>query len=98
MVKKLATAFATLTALASSQAIAEIRVKEFPRGMEPSCGLDAWEEFVGEPYSDVPEDVIESAESLRVIRPGTMITMDARMDRLNVYLDEDEIITRVRCG
>ena len=36
--------------------------------------------------------------TIRVIRPGDMVTKDYRTDRLNVELDENDVVTRVYCG
>lgn len=38
------------------------------------------------------------ARSLRWIRPGDMVTMDFRTDRLNIDLDEQGRVTGLRCG
>lgn len=38
------------------------------------------------------------AHSIRVIRPGDVVTMDYRPDRLNVEVGEDGRIKRLRCG
>jgi hypothetical protein len=38
------------------------------------------------------------ARAVRVIRPGTAVTMDYRPDRLNVTLDEAGRVTALRCG
>jgi hypothetical protein len=38
------------------------------------------------------------ARTLRWIRPGTMVTMDFREDRLNLHLDERGRVTKVNCG
>ena len=37
-------------------------------------------------------------QNVRTIRPGDAVTMDYRVDRLNVELDEAGRITRLRCG
>lgn len=38
------------------------------------------------------------AEQLRIIRPGTAVTMDFRSDRLNIYVGPDKAIIRIHCG
>jgi len=39
-----------------------------------------------------------NSQSLRWIRPGTMVTMDFREDRLNIELDAANLVVRSRCG
>ena len=41
---------------------------------------------------------LSGAASLRWIRPGDMVTMDYREDRLNIELDERSRVARLRCG
>ncbi|WP_343525235.1 I78 family peptidase inhibitor [Sphingomonas sp.] len=38
------------------------------------------------------------AKTLRVIAPGMAVTMDYRVDRLNIETDAAGTITRIRCG
>ena len=38
------------------------------------------------------------AQSIRWIEPGMAVTMDYRGDRLNAELDQDGVITAMRCG
>jgi len=38
------------------------------------------------------------ARTLRVIKPGTMVTMDYREDRLNIHLDAQGRVTDLTCG
>lgn len=42
--------------------------------------------------------IASGAESVRVLRPGTMVTMEFIESRLNIDVDEDDIITGLRCG
>jgi len=35
---------------------------------------------------------------MRVIRPGDAVTLDYRPDRLNVRLDDDDVISEIGCG
>ena len=41
---------------------------------------------------------LTGARAVRWIRPGDMVTMDYREDRLNIELDERHRVNRVRCG
>ncbi len=36
--------------------------------------------------------------AVRVIKPGDMMTMDYSPNRLNIFLDENDIMREVRCG
>lgn len=38
------------------------------------------------------------AKTLRWVEPGAAVTMDFRVDRLNLHVDEAGIITDARCG
>lgn len=41
---------------------------------------------------------LSGAGKLRWIPKGAMVTMDYREDRLNIELDENNRVTRIRCG
>ncbi|WP_066479856.1 MULTISPECIES: I78 family peptidase inhibitor [unclassified Sphingomonas] len=38
------------------------------------------------------------ARTLRWIQPGMAVTMDYRQDRLNIDVDEKNVVTRLACG
>jgi len=38
------------------------------------------------------------SRSVRVIKPGMMVTMDYREDRINIHVDAENVITSVKCG
>ena len=38
------------------------------------------------------------AEVARVLKPGQMVTMEYRAGRLNIDVDEKNVIKNVRCG
>lgn len=38
------------------------------------------------------------AQTARVLKPGQMVTMEYLEGRLNIYVDERNVITRVACG
>lgn len=50
--------------------------------------------------SELGTDAIKrsNARSLRWIRPGTMVTMDFREDRLNIELDAANKVVKSHCG
>jgi len=65
------------------------------------CNVEPARALVGKQGS--AENVEEArrrsgATVARVIKPGMMVTMEYREDRLNVDLDEAGVIRNVRCG
>jgi hypothetical protein len=57
--------------------------------------------MAGRVWSDrLRAEVLRSsgARTARVIRPGDMVTMDFRGDRLNVHLTGDGRVERFACG
>ncbi len=69
------------------------------RIVDPSrteCAADAYQVLVGQPISEVDTDSLPIP--LRIYGPDQMITMDYRPDRMNIVLDEDDIVVEVRCG
>lgn len=65
------------------------------------CGAEPVQDRIGRPFSEALRNAIaeeSGAERLRVLRPGDMATMDHRPDRLNVHLDDDDVIVRIECG
>lgn len=66
-----------------------------------SCGLESIADLVGKAVTEtLPEDARKrsGARTVRVIRPGMMVTMDFRPDRLNIDVDDKGIVTNFRCG
>jgi len=61
-----------------------------------SCGADALQHLVGEPRSAFESQNIDAPT--RILPPGSVMTMDHRLDRLNIDLDEEGQITRIWCG
>jgi hypothetical protein len=39
-----------------------------------------------------------SSKNVRLIGPNTAVTKDNRPERMNIYLDEEAIITDISCG
>lgn len=60
------------------------------------CAAESLQHLVGQPAS-----VLEGMKlrgSVRVLRPGMMVTQEYRLDRLTIEVDANEIIIRVACG
>ena len=62
---------------------------------QPSCAAEDLQGYVGQALSAVDPEIVAGA---RVIRPGDAVTMDYRPDRLNVYLDSQDVVERINCG
>jgi len=60
-----------------------------------TCGADAALELLGQPAAEVsfPGD-----RKVRIIRPGDAVTMDHVPERLNILLDEEDLVVGLRCG
>jgi hypothetical protein len=88
-----------LILLAALTACAPVPPAETPA--PANCAAGAANGLVGKPYTaDAVEQarIASGSRTVRVIRPGTAVTMDFRVDRLNVDLDEKDVVTRVHCG
>ena len=71
------------------------------RDDDDQCGASLVQSFVGIRANDTLRAEIASRSGARMVRwiePGTAVTMDFRPDRLNAELDEDGVITVIRCG
>jgi hypothetical protein len=63
-----------------------------------SAGMD---QFIGQVGHSETGAAIKDASHAAVLRwapPGVMLTMDFREDRVTVWLDSANTITKVRCG
>ena len=68
---------------------------------EDGCGATRVKSWIGKRAT--PKAVIairkrSKADTMRVIRPDTAVTMDYRESRLNVHVDRRGIIRRLTCG
>lgn len=84
---------ATLLLLAACQS--EPPVASAP-GETGTCGAAAHQGLIGREGTVL--DTMRFAEAPRIIRPGTMMTMDYRAERLNIGINEAGKIERVYCG
>lgn len=70
-------------------------------GSHQTCKADGLDDLIGQPgTSALAAQALErsGAGTLRWIQPGTMVTMDFRRDRLNIHLDDRNVVTKVTCG
>ncbi len=63
--------------------------------MTSTCGAKSLQHLVGQPRSAFDAEAVGGP--VRILPPGAMMTMDYRLDRLNVALSENGQIVRVWC-
>lgn len=66
-----------------------------------TCVEGAADSYVGKVRSNAVGKAIQAATRAAVLRwapPNVMLTMDYRADRVTVWLDEANKITKLRCG
>ncbi len=61
-----------------------------------SCGADQLQYLVGRPYQSLGKLTLRA--DTRVLWPREMMSMDYRMERLNIYVDRNGLISRVHCA
>lgn len=60
------------------------------------CDIAEFEHLVGQKM-----DILKTTnypENTRIIEPGTMVTRDYRVDRMNIDIDDAGTITKIWCG
>ncbi|GAA5002422.1 hypothetical protein FNZ56_08985 [Pseudoluteimonas lycopersici] len=70
-----------------------------PRAMR--CQADPGQQYIGQVAGEevvAQAKAATGADSVRVLKPGMAATMDFRDDRLNLHLDEHDVIVSVNCG
>lgn len=81
------------------QTVTTTRTLPMPTAAAPSlatCGGDALLTYVGQPLALLPAS--GGWRSLRVIKPGMMVTMDYSATRLNARVDAEDRILSLTCG
>lgn len=66
-----------------------------------ACNAEAARWAIGQPVDDALVNRVlreTGSRDARVIRPGEVVTMDYREDRVNLDVNERGAITGVRCG
>lgn len=61
-----------------------------------SCGADQLQYLLGRPYQSLGKLTLRA--DTRILWPREMVTMDYRMERLNIYVDRNGLISRVHCA
>ena len=85
----------------AKQAAAEVAAPEAATPPAGSCDASQVQGLVGQPYSDaVGEQVGQDAgaEKVRTLKPNQPITMEYLGERLNIEVDENNLVSGVRCG
>ncbi|MEM9756109.1 MAG: I78 family peptidase inhibitor [Pseudomonadota bacterium] len=61
-----------------------------------ACGADGWQFLIGQNRDILAVTPIPTP--MRALGPTDVATTDFIPERLNIFWDEDEVITRVECG
>jgi hypothetical protein len=72
-----------------------------PADAMAGCNADAAQSAVGkQATADVVEQArkVAGAQVARTLKPGQMVTMEFREGRLNLQVDDNNVVTEVRCG
>ncbi|UHQ23497.1 Elastase inhibitor AFLEI Flags: Precursor [Lysobacter sp. 5GHs7-4] len=102
---RIALAAGALAVVALTACASQANPPQMSRPLPPevmSCNADAAKAAaVGKTAS---ADVVErartdaGAQAARVLKPGQMVTMEYQEGRLNIDVDENNVIVAVRCG
>lgn len=68
---------------------------------EGSCDSDTVQNLVGQQYSSSRDSSLRSSANvsqLRILRPGEVMTLEYNPNRLNVILENNDVISALRCG
>ncbi len=77
-------------------ACVEVPVPVDPAPIENACGAAELQGLVGRDAAVL--QTMRFGQTVRIIRPGTAVTMDYIVERLNIEIDANEKISRVNCG
>ncbi|MEM9170788.1 MAG: I78 family peptidase inhibitor [Pseudomonadota bacterium] len=69
---------------------------DLANGADDPCGAEAYRQFIG--TNDYLSVVDGDDADVRIINPGDAVTKDYRPSRLNLYVDEDGLLTDASCG
>ena len=60
-----------------------------------NCSLEKYEKLVGKSVYILN---LRSDDTIRILKPNSVATMDYRPERTNIYTDENGTIIKVSCG
>lgn len=72
-----------------------------PGDASAPCNAEAAQSFVGREASEstiAEAKAAAGAGNVRVIKPGQPVTMDYSVERLNLKVDDGNVITSIHCG
>jgi hypothetical protein len=72
-----------------------------PPVVQEGCGAEQLDAYVGQPASDEVLALIRGwrgDKPIRVLKPGSAMTMDYRPERLNIFLDDKGMIAKFQCN
>ncbi|SFG41957.1 Peptidase inhibitor I78 family protein [Novosphingobium sp. CF614] len=72
-----------------------------PPPASQGCGAEQLSAYIGQPASDEVLALIRQwhgDKPIRVLKPGSAMTMDYRPERLNIYLDDAGTIKEFKCN
>ncbi len=67
-----------------------------PPQLEDTCNATRFANLIGQEATALETTLLLGP--VRVIRPGDMVTMDFRPDRVNFKIDANEVILAIDCG
>ena len=72
-----------------------------PDEAKKECKAENVQYAIGQQYTpELGEKIKELSNSsvVRALRPGQVVTMEYRFDRVSIHLDEQDYVTKVTCG
>ena len=101
MILSLAACAANAPATTEPTATEPTPAQAAPPAAAMQCDAAKAQWAVGQTASqDVVDKVVKESGSStsRVLKPGQPMTMDYREDRVNIHVDDKNVITEVKCG
>ena len=71
-------------------------VDPLPKGTDDSCNAARYHTLIGRAGTDLEKILIMG--KVRIIRFGSVVTMDYLPDRMNIHIDQSGTINRISCG
>lgn len=88
--------FLALAACQPDHPASDPPAKDIPAMTHQTCIADTLQHLVGQPLSAL--DLEQLPDPKRIIAPFSPVTMDYRLDRLNIEHDQERIVRRIYCG